>query len=221
MNWKHKISELFFEVLIIVFAVSVSLLLERWREKSIEHDQEREFLLGLKEDLKHDLTEMRGDSASYAFGLKAYAFFLRHAGTYVKDSAQYYSYVYSYTTLQPNVSRFEGLKSSGKFDIIENTELRQEIIELYEDKFPTVTIATNFHLTATQRPLMDFVDHQLDFKGSKDGSESLSKVLSQTYPQNIFAIRKLYLQEIVNRYHVSANAARRILKMIDEEKLTH
>jgi hypothetical protein len=175
----------------------------------------------LKEDLKHDIKEMEGDSSSYAFGLKAYEFFRRNAGTFVKDSAQYYSYVFSYSTLQPNVSRFEGLKSSGKIDIIENKELRQEIIELYEDKFPTVTIATTFHLAATQRPLMDYVDHQVDFKSSKDGAESLSKVLSQTYPQNIFAIRRLYLQEIVNRYHISAESARKIVKMIDEEKLTH
>jgi hypothetical protein len=221
MNWKHKVSELLFEVLIIVFAVSVSLLLERWREKAIEHEQEKEFLVGLREDLSHDIDEIRGDSSAYSFGLKAYNFFIRSAGTYVPDSAQYYFYVYSFSTLQPNVSRFEGLKSSGKLDIIENHELRQEIIRLYEEKFPIVIMNTTFHLNTTQQPLMDYVDHQVDFKSSKDRNESLSKVLSQTYPQNIFAIRKLYIREIIRRYHEASVTARKIIKLIDDEKLTH
>jgi hypothetical protein len=221
MSWKHKASELLFEVIIIVFAVSVSLLLERWREKSVEHTHEKEFLIGLKEDLVRDIKEMTGDSSAYAFGVKAYDFYVRNAGKFIEDSTQYYSYVYSYSTLQPNSSRFEGLKSSGKLDIIEDKELRQEIIRFYEEKIPHVMMATTFHLSATQQPLMEYVDHQVDFKADKSGMESLSKVLSRTYPQNIFKIRKLYMNEILIRYHLAADAARKIVKLIEEEKLEH
>ena len=221
MSWKHKTSELLFEVLIIVFAVSVSLLLERWREQSVEHTHEKEFLIGLKEDLLRDISQMKGDSSSYAFGVKAYEFYIKNVGKFREDSARYYSYVYSYSTLQPNASRFEGLKSSGKLDIIEDKELRQEIIRLYEEKIPSVLMATTFHLNSTQQPLMDYIDHQVDFKTDGEGLESLSKTLSHTYPQNIFKIRRLYMSEIILRYHIAADAARRIVKLIEEEKLEH
>lgn len=78
-------------------------------------------------------------------------------------------------------------------------------MRLYEEKFPSLMFVTTFHLNSTQQPLMDCVDHQVDFKTSKDGSESLSKVLSRTYPQSIFAIRTLYIQEIVSRYQRSSD----------------
>ena len=216
MSWKHKTSELLFEVFIIVVAVSISLLLERWREKSIEHTWEKEFLLGLRTDLTRDIQQMKDDSSSYGYGIKAYNFFIKSEGKFFADSANYYSYIYSYSTLQPNASRFEGLKSSGRLDIIENAELRQEIIRLYEEKIPSLKLATEFHLRATQQPLMDYVDHQVNIK---QGAESISKAIAQTYPQNIFIIRRAYMKEIVTRYHKAAEASRKIVSAIDALKL--
>ena len=48
--------------------------------------------------------------------------------------------------LIPNVSRFEALKYSGKMNIIENKDLLDEILNLYEEKIPVlVRTATYFN----------------------------------------------------------------------------
>jgi len=52
---KHKIVEVFIEIAIIVFAISLSLYLERWREEKDDHHIETRFLEGLKADLGTDL----------------------------------------------------------------------------------------------------------------------------------------------------------------------
>jgi hypothetical protein len=49
------------EVAIIVFAVSLSIWLHGWAEERKDHREEREFLIGLKEDLQADMAEMRSD----------------------------------------------------------------------------------------------------------------------------------------------------------------
>ena len=33
-GWKHKLSEILIEILIIVFAITLSLVVERWRESA-------------------------------------------------------------------------------------------------------------------------------------------------------------------------------------------
>src|SRR3954451_18063833 len=66
-SWKHKLGDILTEVLIIVFAITLSLIVERWREHAHEQTIEKQFLLGLKKDLQADLAQEAGDSATYIY----------------------------------------------------------------------------------------------------------------------------------------------------------
>src|ERR1700712_2300650 len=68
-NWRHRIKEITGEILIIVFAVSISIWFHNWSDSWKDRTEERDFLEGLKTDLQADMKEMTGDSASYALGL--------------------------------------------------------------------------------------------------------------------------------------------------------
>jgi hypothetical protein len=50
-RWTHKIKEFFVEILIIVFAVSITLLLHNWNDTRHERKLTLEFLEGIKTDL--------------------------------------------------------------------------------------------------------------------------------------------------------------------------
>ncbi len=45
-DWIHKLKEILLEVLIIVFAVSVSIWLHNWSESVKDKNEEKEFLRG-------------------------------------------------------------------------------------------------------------------------------------------------------------------------------
>ena len=61
----HKAGEFFMEIVIIVFAVTLSIYLhDRSVLKHQRHDT-KEFLLGLKQDLQTDIKEMNDDKKSF------------------------------------------------------------------------------------------------------------------------------------------------------------
>src|ERR1700709_1251392 len=74
-GWKHKLKEIFFEILIIVFAVSISIWFHNWSESRKDRKEEKEFLAGLKTDLQSDLKEMKGDTAAYNIILDGMLYF--------------------------------------------------------------------------------------------------------------------------------------------------
>jgi hypothetical protein len=67
--------EIIGEILIIVFAVSISIWFHNWSESWKDREEEKAFLAGLKADLQADMKEMVGDRASYAQGLRGVAYF--------------------------------------------------------------------------------------------------------------------------------------------------
>src|SRR3569833_3151088 len=60
-GWKHKLQDILLEIVIIVFAVTVSIWLHNWSESIKDRKAEKVFLTGLKGDLQADLSEMKSD----------------------------------------------------------------------------------------------------------------------------------------------------------------
>ena len=132
---KHKLSEIFIEILIIVIAVSISIWFHNWNEGRHEKKEEKEFFIGLKRDLQHDMENMINSQKLYEYTLRGISYFLKtENGKYLnQDSINKYSdCFFSSTDLDPHIARYEGLKSSGMFTIMENKELLNNIIELHE-----------------------------------------------------------------------------------------
>jgi hypothetical protein len=134
-NWMHKLKEIGIEIIIIVFAVSISIWLHNWSESRHEEKEEREFFTGLKKDLEADISNMTNSRNFYINTLQGIRYFLGAAEVSIlnQDSVNKYSGIFfNSTDLDPHIARYEGLKSSGKFKIIENKELLNNIISLHE-----------------------------------------------------------------------------------------
>jgi hypothetical protein len=58
---------------------------------------------------------------------------------------------FSNTSLEPNISRYEGLKGSGKFGIIENTDLLNNIIDLHEGTIKHVELLDGYYTAFANR----------------------------------------------------------------------
>jgi Family of unknown function (DUF6090) len=134
----HKFKEFLIEIFIIIFAVSVSIWFHNMSEKKHDRAEGLKFLIGLKSDLEKDIVEMKSDSTEY---YKQLSVFIELTDTTTEYNDNNFIFrakdVFTSTIfLVPNISRFEALKYSGKMSTIENTELLDEIINLYEEKIP-------------------------------------------------------------------------------------
>ena len=140
-KWFHKLKDILQEILIIVFAVSVSIWFHNWSEERKDKKQEAEFFAGLKEDLKADIKEMENDRTVLKKLIQNALYFQKvGAGMPLNTDSlqQYYWIFFTQVQINPRISRFEGLKGSGKLDIIEDKKKLYNVIDLYQKIFPNI-----------------------------------------------------------------------------------
>ena len=215
INWKEKLTETIVEILIIVFAVSLSLYLERWREKQHDRQIEKDFLTGLRYDLKSDIGEMSSDANFYTTEANAFRYFYS-AKNYSPDSVQVYKGTLSdFTQLTPNTNRYEALKSSGKLDVIENAALLDSIADLYQDEIPgLIEVFIKPFNEFKSRELIPFLDNHLVI--DSNGNNNLEQVLKMSVARNYLA-KWDYPERIAGKYHRVINASKNIINLIDKE----
>ena len=182
----HKAKEFTLEVFIIVFAVSISIWFHSMSEHSHQQKDVKEFLLGLKNDLRNDLKEMKEDRKMYVSNRTAFAY-LTAVGTNGKlnaDSLKLYgNFFFNATGLLANNGRYEGFKSSGKIGTIENLELQNDIMDLYQENIPTLIAFTNYH-SDTKAKFTDYYNENYKRSGKGD---NLAQILVTDRAQNIAA----------------------------------
>ena len=77
-DWKHKLREIIIEILIIVFAVTISIWFHNWSEKRIEDKEEKEFFIGFRKDLGNDIENMTTSKIFYEHSLAGIQYFLKN-----------------------------------------------------------------------------------------------------------------------------------------------
>ncbi len=178
-NWKQKLKDITVEILIIVFAVTLSIWLHNWSDERQQHKEEKIFLTELKKDLQQDTANIKNSLQFYEFSLAGMKYFQKvGAGdTLSKDSLHKYGDLFfSSTELQPHISRYEALKGSGKFNIIENMELLDNIIDLHESVLNRIETLNNYYVQFIQKTSSFIEEHaKLNKQGDiTNGNELLN-----------------------------------------------
>ncbi len=218
-GWKHKLKDIILEILIIVFAVSLSISLHNWSERRHDQHEEHAFLEGLGKDLKNDILEMKEDSGSYLWVFNGVKYFTKVANGEAlnKDSlAEYVNMFFNTTYLSPNISRFEGLKASGKLSIIENKEILNDMLDLYQENIPFINLLNNYFNTYKIQQLGPVLDRHLNY--GKDGKEegNWEEVLRTNELRNGLR-RTLSVEEIIAAYGRGIQKAQTLLARINKE----
>lgn len=141
----HKVREMLLEIVIIVFAVSMSIWLHSIGEHRHEQAQVKTFLLGLKRDIQSDIAQV-GDVVAFHHASDLRYAYLASLDSQAAPERDKFNAAYGYLTtnsfLVPRVGRYEGFKSSGKLTNIENGTLLEKIINLYEYDLPKASLSS-------------------------------------------------------------------------------
>ena len=174
-DWYEKMLAMVIRVSVILLAVWIVIQLENRKERKQHRKDEQEFLSGLIIDLESEIKELRNDSVRYQLIYVAYNYFNNNT-EYHPDSLDSYSWTLNPgADLIPNKSRFESLKLSDEFGIIEDKVLRNQITGLYDELIaPLLSVSQHFSDNKTIRL-------QLLLKESLHSDKrSLSKLLHTT-----------------------------------------
>ncbi len=217
-TWKQKLSDILVEIAIIVFAISLSLLLERWRENAHDKTIEKNFLTGLRGDLLSDIQQLKADSASYSLMYNGWHY-LRNAGVnnILLNSDSLLLYGRSLTgaaQFMPANSRFEALKSSGQVNVIEDDSLQNMILDLYQNKIITLQSTTTYLTQFKTQQLLPFISKNIRY--TKDGQSNLQQLVEIPEMQNYLLIGNA-ATEAMQRYHQVINESYSIINMINKQ----
>lgn len=188
----HKLREILLEMVIIVFAVSISIWFHSVGEHRHEQAQVRTFLLGLKSDIQSDMKQLDDMVAFHHEADRRYAYLasLDPAAPASPEFAAASNMISTNNFLIPRMGRYEGFKSAGKLTNIEDDALLERIIELYEYSIPQNKLSSGGWLGMHGR-LTDYLQQATAEDDSQAAtyralSAHKGKVLlqrMQTYPQ--------------------------------------
>jgi len=219
MGIKNKIIDILTEVIIIVFAVSVSIWLSNWSETRHEKQEEKEFLIGYKKDLQSLINNMTSSNEFYMNTLQGIKYFLSagRGGALNNDSISKYSGVFfSSTDLDPHISRYEGLKSSGKFKIIENKELLNNIIDLHEAIIQRIQILDEKYYQHAQK-LEALVVQNVHLSKGKDIINSEEVLKRNDMIILLTTTGGIIESNIIGEHDIGIKKCREIMTQIDNE----
>ena len=213
---KHKIGDILLEVAIIVFAITLSLFVERYREHQQEVKLERNFLSNQIDDLKGNIQQLKDDSAGYVVMLRSFDYLKQaYFGKKLQpDSAlNAVNYLYNSVEFVPSSSRYEALKASGKLDVIENKQLQIDIVNFYQQTIPALLTSTAA-FSDFKNKLGDYTDHNLVLKKN---SSNIQQLMESPVFYNLLN-KGIFIKYIILRYRITINQAEKILKEINEEE---
>jgi hypothetical protein len=217
-GWRHKVKEVLLEVMIIVFAVSLSIWLHSWSESLKDRKEEKEFLTALKGDLQTDIKEMNSDRESLERNLAAVYYFEKvgRGEALNADSMNSNSWIFfSNTSISPSIGRYEALKGSGRLDIVENKELLKNIADLYQKFFTNIAASNQSSLTLKSVRMTPVIDDNLQL-------DSDGKIVNWQQILRVPKMRMLVMQDAgvaqvsIARYTEGIDKATEIIGQIDK-----
>ena len=208
----HRLREIAIEFVTILFAVLLSIWLHGWSEHRHQQDEVRTFLSGLKKDLQSDIGTL-DEMGKWYRGFDANLQYLVALAPGTAPDWKQFEDAYQLSDANwffvPNKSRYDGFLMSGKLTNIENPELLNGILRLYQS---TLTQIQNSEggWTTRQRKLRDYREELL----VEDDAASHFRILST--PKGKRLMSQLITHQLVyDRYARFADESAKIVKMID------
>ena len=206
----EKAKEVVIEICIIVFAVTLSIWLHSWSEHRHQQDEVKTFLINLKRDLAKDTEKFNKDKEDLLSVTKAYEFITNITPSQLdslkKNKIETHVPFYS-SGRKANDGNYEGFKSSGKIGNLENEELKQLIVEYYQQSIPNTFEADKYYTEF----ILKIIEFYIANAGQKDKLSFTSPQLKERLKYAILFGKnnvRLYDEDCIKK-------AKEIIKKID------
>lgn len=212
----QKFRTFFLDIAVVVIGVTLSTL---FNDKINNYNQQKEvkkFLLGLKADFDKDIEEMEADKMGYR-GISRLFTYIKNikkneiiSEDTIKNIGK--EFLFNTIALVPNNSRYEGFKSAGKINTIDDS-LQNDILDLYQEDLQVLLSSTDRHIEKKGK----FIDYLEDNNiRETDSTNNLYKLLSTDKCHQI--CRSLSnTNEIINRYDKCINKMKKISLAIEKK----
>lgn len=210
-RWKEIITEL----LIIIFAVSLTTWFHDLNEHRSHQKEVKEFLVDLKDDLNKDVVGLTSQNEAISELINQFKL-VRNLNKTVIDSLDKSNAKYLLNTDfrlffgEENIGNYESFESSGKIVFVENKKLKKLILSYYNHHIPA-TEKTGETFIKTFTKIGDFITKNIVVEKNKNG------VFLDSDFQTDLEINIIHAKENIRIGDVGIKKIREIIVEIDQE----
>lgn len=214
--WK-KFRSFATDIAIVVIGVTLSTL---FNDQITSYNQQREvkkFLFGLKADFVNDIKEMKQDKMDYERNRILFTYITSLKKDQIADNSSIdsteNSIMFILTRLLVNDGRYEGFKSAGKMNLIDNESLQNDILDLYQEDIKSLLLSTDRYI---ERKVKFFT--YLESNGVRETNNTTNFYTLLTTDKCYYLCKSIdNVQEIVSRYDICINKMKKIIFEIDKK----
>ncbi|MDT0558294.1 DUF6090 family protein [Ichthyenterobacterium sp. W332] len=194
------------EILLVVIGILIALQINNWNEKNKSRTKENVILTNFKEDLNSDLVKLEALKKAFQLRVESKKIFESVYQNKAKEpvslsQAFKNQYVELLIGFSPNTITIDEIKNSSGMAIISSTELRRQLVTLY-NTYDIFITKLKIGFTKNQE-LLDYVSYHFDNVLEPTDSE-INKMLNDKYFINQIIANYSYglLEETVINYNL-------------------
>ena len=145
--FSDKLKEVFIDIFIIVFSVTLSIWLHSRSLHSHQQKETKEFLSDIKDDLNKDIVSVSEKEKQMTETIKQYIYLRDLTEKRIDSLSNKKAGIgigVTYVIRKTNNGNYEGFKSSGKIGYIENKKLKKMILGYYQEGMPSIDETENY-----------------------------------------------------------------------------
>jgi hypothetical protein len=217
-SWMARIKEFLYEIIIIVLAVSITLWMHNWNDRSHEKELEKNFFIGIRDNLKSDTAGLKSSIDFMNTPIEYYDSVLAqvHSGKIDSDYINNNSVqLINDLHFVSDNGLFESFKSAGNLRLIENQKILSEITTLYTSDIPFLQEAEQHTFNAREEDYSQYIGTKYGIDGNWNSpiASHLNDVAL------LFHIQKydIFLKEMNRHRQNLINEITPVLKDLNEE----
>ncbi len=130
----NKLLNYLFEIFVIIIGITLSFLVNEWRENNKIREEEITALETILDNLKTDSVNISNEISVLSQSDTLYDYFLHHVfdkNPRLDSLGRAFEAIFSYSKFTPKLIGYQQLKETGKLNIISDKNLLKDLIELY------------------------------------------------------------------------------------------
>lgn len=217
----------FGEIILVVIGILIALGINNWNIKNVQQNEVRTYLASLKSNLIQDTLSLTFRTQSIEQNIQIFDSIISQISVDEPTSAldsQFTIALFSTHRFVTEKNSFEDLTSNGKFGLIENKEIKEEILSYYsfiENSSLPFSISLETYTREILAPYF-MNNYQLEFPIDLDlNLDESIQVVSENknvlFELNAIKYRYFILKQLIEIYAVITTDAKRIIELIDSE----
>ena len=218
---KYIIKKYALEVLTIFIGISMSFLFDEWRENRKDDETARKNLIFLRSNLVQDtfvLTGMIEIGKASVHSINKLIYFKQDSE--ISDSLNtHIDKAASYLDFKPNQMAYEEIKQTANTSLIKNDTLKRSFLSYYTFVTPYCNELTAVYKMQTMTHLIPEMSIYFPVVPDKSNIVSVQEKLQSlkiTKIRNLMIMNATYKQEVINTFMFTKEAAKKLLKRIDD-----